>query len=173
MDEIAEKAELSKGTLYYYFSSKHDILGALQIENMDVLFEWFTEAEKDLDDPGARLIALSKTYTRFIRERLNTKCGPYILQQGFDLTKMSEEIRQKNLDRIEGIFQFIYNAIQDGMDRGIFRSDIDSVKMSLALWGAAIGIHTVSVRASGENASELAEAVSDEFFKLIPRGLMP
>lgn len=39
MDEIAEAAELSKGTLYLYYSSKEDIYLAVMMRGMKTLHE--------------------------------------------------------------------------------------------------------------------------------------
>jgi AcrR family transcriptional regulator len=38
MDEIAEEAELSKGTLYLYFKGKEDVHAQIVAKGMDVLF---------------------------------------------------------------------------------------------------------------------------------------
>ena len=43
MDEIAEEAELSKGTLYLYFKSKEGLLFAIDLRAMKILLTMFKE----------------------------------------------------------------------------------------------------------------------------------
>ena len=40
LDEIAEKAELSKGTLYFYFNGKEELYLLLLDEGLGVLIYW-------------------------------------------------------------------------------------------------------------------------------------
>jgi AcrR family transcriptional regulator len=54
IDEIAEAAELGKGTLYYYFSSKEALLEALVIETADHYFKGLLGKI----EPGADLLTI-------------------------------------------------------------------------------------------------------------------
>ncbi|MBI3459645.1 TetR/AcrR family transcriptional regulator [Candidatus Acetothermia bacterium] len=54
VDEIAEAAELGKGTLYYYFASKEDLLEALVMATADQYFKGLLDEVK----PGTNLPTL-------------------------------------------------------------------------------------------------------------------
>jgi AcrR family transcriptional regulator len=54
VDEIAAAAELGKGTLYYYFSSKEDLLEALVMATADQYFKGLM----DQIEPGADLLTI-------------------------------------------------------------------------------------------------------------------
>ena len=171
VDEIAERAELSKGTVYYYFASKHEILGTLQLENMELLHEWFEEAVAGVQDPIERLRSLAETYARYIREKLNSSHTMFLLHQDFRMAEMSGEIQGRMLAEISALFGYIQQAVKEGIDLGRIRSDLDPVKISFAFWGAAVGIHALGVKIGSLLMPDFAEAVSNEFLKLIPAGL--
>ncbi|MCD6280355.1 MAG: helix-turn-helix transcriptional regulator, partial [Deltaproteobacteria bacterium] len=44
MNQIAERAELSVGTVYIYFKNKEDLYASLQEEGLDLLYDSITKA---------------------------------------------------------------------------------------------------------------------------------
>jgi Transcriptional regulator len=70
MDDVAERAEVSKGTLYLYFESKETLLAHLLLEGLDSLYSYLEEAFAP-DRPltaDERLCRLGWAYLRFFQE---------------------------------------------------------------------------------------------------------
>ncbi|MEX0602282.1 MAG: helix-turn-helix domain-containing protein, partial [Bacteroidota bacterium] len=65
MEEIAEAAELSKGTLYLYYSSKEDLYLAVMIRGMEILYEMFAKSVSNAPTPLHAIKALGETYLEF------------------------------------------------------------------------------------------------------------
>lgn len=71
MDEIAEEAELSKGTIYLYFKSKEELLFAIDLRAIKILMSLFNETVR-ADNPAIdNLIGIGRAYVRFSREYEN------------------------------------------------------------------------------------------------------
>jgi TetR/AcrR family transcriptional repressor of nem operon len=64
MDDVASRAGVAKGTLYLYFSSKADLLGALQERELSGLMEWSIEA---LSTPAANREQLLAWHDELVR----------------------------------------------------------------------------------------------------------
>lgn len=71
MDEIAEAAELAKGGVYYYFSSKAEILYSLLHSGLDRLLQQLTEAAKSQKKPLDKLHYLICAHSKFLAENWN------------------------------------------------------------------------------------------------------
>jgi TetR/AcrR family transcriptional regulator len=171
VDEIAEAAELSKGTIYNYFASKYDILGTIQLDNMAVLHEWFERAASGVEDPRDRLRVLGMTFIKYIREKLSATYTMFVLQNNTETMEVSETLRIEIKTKVHDILGFIQDAIKDGIQRGYFRSDIDPLKMGVAFWGTAIGIHALTEKLRPEFPPEFTDSVYEEIFKVLPKGM--
>ena len=69
VDDVAARAEVSKGTVYLYFESKETILAHLLLEGLDELVAVLEEAyaaERDIA-PGERLRRLAMGYLNFFQ----------------------------------------------------------------------------------------------------------
>ena len=53
MDDVAEQSELSKATLYLYFSSKEEIYAAIYLKGQETLFKMIDKATDNISDTRA------------------------------------------------------------------------------------------------------------------------
>ena len=67
MDEVADMAELSKGTLYLYFKSKEDLQFALFMRGSDVLMDLMKKRLNEDNDGYTNLLLLAETFIAFSR----------------------------------------------------------------------------------------------------------
>jgi AcrR family transcriptional regulator len=74
-EEIAERAGLTKGALYFHFASKEDILYELVKLLMDRRRDWISEAVRAGSRPEAFFAAMMK---------FNTECGIYNARNNLD-----------------------------------------------------------------------------------------
>ncbi len=140
MDQIAEKLELSKGTLYLYFKSKDDLLLALAEKGLSLLLEEFLKVKKMKIPPGEKLRQIGITYFQFNKKHLDYL---YILQKS-----ESVDINSKNIPANYNRFvetssmchTVVADVIQEGISDGTFREDINKFEMSFILWATTSGI---------------------------------
>ncbi len=103
IDDVAEKAELSKGTIYLYFKSKEELYISVFLKGLDVLMGQFHAMRIQL--PSARADELiqevKEIYYRFFKEypeyfyinsllyhgRIKDKINPYIWAMTHQKTK--------------------------------------------------------------------------------------
>ena len=143
MDDIAEKAELSKGTLYLYFKSKEDIQFELSIKGADLLAR---EMEKDVDADKNGLENLITTGRTFINFSKNHR-GFFQLFLVFQ----SLDLRQLNIgeDKIErhfrehSLFIMIIELVRKGMNDGSLREDLNVINTATTLWSQLLGLMIV------------------------------
>jgi AcrR family transcriptional regulator len=84
MEDIADEAEVSKGTLYLYFQSKEELLAHLLLEGLDLLLTALEDEDLIPEDAsaGERIrhlaqiyIGLSETHPDYLRLMMAFDCG--------------------------------------------------------------------------------------------------
>jgi TetR/AcrR family transcriptional regulator len=68
MDDIAEAAELSKGTLYLYYRSREDLYLAVTLRGMEVMCGLFQGAVSTGESPIKHIQNLGEAYYQFFRD---------------------------------------------------------------------------------------------------------
>jgi AcrR family transcriptional regulator len=142
MDEIASKAELSKGALYLYFSSKEDLYVTVLHEGLKILFDRI-EAVFQLDLPPDQLIRRfgEVRYRYYLDYREYYRIFFFRQHRDVDVARqlLSHTLVQENLDKGMRNFQRFIGVIQKGIDQGIF-APMDPRKAAMAFWGAINGV---------------------------------
>jgi len=69
LEEIAERAEFAKGTIYGYFSSKEDLFECLITEELDLMENEIRKALQEGKDPIDKLRAIISFMFRYFTER--------------------------------------------------------------------------------------------------------
>jgi TetR/AcrR family transcriptional regulator len=83
MDDISLAAQLSKGGIYHYFSSKHEILYFISTNYMDLLLKDLERELKEIDDHFSKIrFIISRhidAYTKFTSEAKTTLHEAHLL----------------------------------------------------------------------------------------------
>ena len=142
MDEIASKAELSKGALYLYFSSKEDLYVTVLHEGLKILFDRI-EAVFQLDLPPDQLIRRfgEVRYRYYLDYREYYRIFFFRQHRDVDIARqlLSHTLVQENLEKGMRNFQRFIGVIQKGIEQGIF-APVDPRKAAVAFWGAINGV---------------------------------
>jgi len=179
MDEIAEKAELGKGTLYLYFKNKSSIYLAVCNRGSKILNGRMAKV-LTLDLPGLNLIRkLGETYLEFIRENpIYFNAFSYyesLLDQG-----LLEEspIAEKCEEHAKEAMAYIVRSLQIGMQDGSIDHSYDPKELGIIIWGASKGVvHMVHVKNKGQQYKMLEdvefslESLIGNFIELIGSGI--
>jgi AcrR family transcriptional regulator len=142
MDEIAHKAELSKGALYLYFPSKEDLYVTVLNEGLKILFERM-EAVFQLDLPPDQVIRKfgEVRYRYYLDYRDYYRIFFFREHRDVDVTRqlLSHKLIQENLEKGMRSFQRFIGIVQQGIDQRIF-APVDPRKAAAAFWGATNGV---------------------------------
>jgi len=142
MDEIAGKAELSKGALYLYFPSKEDLYATVLNEGLKILFDRIEEVFQ-LDLPPDQVIRKlgEVRYRYYLDYRDYYRIFFFHERRDVDVTRqlISHKLIQENLEKGMRSFQRFIGVIQKGIDQGIF-APVDPRKAAVAFWGATNGV---------------------------------
>ncbi len=145
IDDVATRAEVSKGTVYLYFESKEAILAFLLLEGLDTLLSRFEKATAPRKILPARrcLERLAEAYFHFCQEFPSH----FRLMMAFDHGQFREripaEVYQQIFDTSKRILQFVADVIQQGVESGEFEVD-DAWHTTGMLWAALNGVLLLS-----------------------------
>ena len=181
MDDIAEAAELSKGTLYLYFKTKELIYLGIDCRGTSILCERFAEAVATETTGREQMRAIGRAYIRFAEEfplyfqamaygerlyadNIESICGDPIL----------EACQAKERENME----IMVGTLELGVKDGSVRKDIKPMEASISLWALSNGIiqmYTNRGRQIGfKNVGiESPDFLLEIFNDFIDRGLRP
>jgi AcrR family transcriptional regulator len=134
MDDVAELAEVAKGTLYLHFKAKEDMFAALMDEGLALVVQRFGEAIDPSLPADENLRRLCQAYCRFYREE----------RQYFKLLFFCShaDVRAKTCvspGPCQGLPPLAV-VIQKGIDEGTFPPTVDPVTAAAILWASSNGI---------------------------------
>ena len=141
VDDVAARAEVSKGTIYLYFVSKEEILAHLLLEGLGLLIDEMEAACASGSRGGAEdtLTDLAMTYLGFCQSQPNY----FRLIMAFDRGRFEESIstklHSKVVDRSMHGLTLLAQTIEDGKTSGVFRVD-DSWQAAGTVWAALNGV---------------------------------
>jgi AcrR family transcriptional regulator len=139
MDQIAEEAELSKGSLYLHFASKEELYVSLLIEGLEILYDKFCEANMPAASWEAKLRRFGFTYYDFYRQYPDYFHALFFLQHGEIASKVSESLYQTCFNQGLSILNLIAQAIEEGISDGEIQNQ-NSMDQAVLLWGFINGI---------------------------------
>jgi len=144
MDDVANAAEVSKGTVYLYFPSKETILAALLQEGLTLLVEQLKAAygANQSLPAGARLRRLAKGYFDFFQ----THPHYYRLLMAFDRRKFQEavapDLYERILTRSTRGLAYVVQAIEQGIADGDFVVE-DPKQAASVIWAMLHGVYII------------------------------
>ncbi|USG64249.1 TetR family transcriptional regulator [Brevibacillus ruminantium] len=120
VSRIAKEAKVADGTIYLYFENKDDILISLFNEKMGAFIE-----------EGRGRLEQAESIEQKLYILVHTHLGQ--LSRDPELAKVTQiELRQSNPEISEGIgtvmkqyFNLIEELVKEGIEKGVFRPDID------------------------------------------------
>lgn len=156
MDEIAERAELSKGTLYLYYKSKEDLYLTVGLRGAEILYQMFVDATPEHLGVIKRIVALGDAYFQFTHKYKDH----FRLYQYAESTQLHRQVS----DEMQGackaadrkIWGLVINIIQQGIDEGMIAKDIEPAQAALILWACNVSL----IRLMDQNESFCKEQLN-------------
>jgi len=144
MDQIAERAELAKGTIYIYFKSKEEVYFSLLLNGQDILINMLTDMKKQEPPPDQLLRETAKTLFRFYSEHTSYFRIFMVMQHEDMQAKLSPELSQQLNEQATTILNLLSNQIQRAVDAGSFNS-VSPWHVANILWGSFTGITQLAI----------------------------
>lgn len=179
MDEVAERAEVSKGSLYHYFKNKTDVVLGICTKATDMLSGQIADVlTKDI--PGIEMVyTIGETFLNFVRSHPEFFRSMRFFDSLKDTNQLGEseyiEMCQGNMNTS---FTSMVRAIQIGMHDGSINSDYDAKELAVLLWSTSQGLvnmaylhqNTPHFQLLEENEIEV-DALFEGYMKLIGCGI--
>jgi len=140
MDSVAERAEVSKGTLYLYFESKESLLAQLLLEGLEDLIGELDRACRRTSAMAAddQLRALARAYLTFFRK--DPQYFPFLMamDRGRFQDAIPSELYQAILEAsLEGL-NLAVGVVARGCREGTFEC-YDAQKAACVFWASLNG----------------------------------
>jgi len=174
MEEVAKEAEYSKGTLYLYFKSKEDLYLAITVRGMKILEKMFRDDLSSTENGMCKTRKMGETYFEFAHKYPDYfNAMVYYESAGIKINEDNvyaltcEEQGNKTL-------QPVAEAVQEGINDGSIRPELDPLQVATILWAHCTGIITV-VALRGKHIEEhhgvKVQDLIDLSFEMIGRSL--
>jgi AcrR family transcriptional regulator len=154
VEEIAKTLHMTKGSLYYYFKNKEEILFFCHDYSVDILLGLLAKAESDTLPPDEKLRRLVFDFVHMILDELN---GTALTQ---DLQALSPTLLRRIIAKRDRFDRGIRRILQEGMDSGIFASG-DPKLLTFAMLGAVNWIVRWFDPSGAATSDQIARAFAD------------
>lgn len=138
ISKISKRAELSVGTIYFYYKNKAEIFIALQEEGLAMLYSTILQISKQNYEHKTKLTEIALAYYKFSQDQkdyfdiINYFLSSPIVFFEPDLKNQIDMSGHKILIVIRGV-------ILDGISQGVFRED-DPYKFAIMFFGTIHGL---------------------------------
>jgi len=138
INQIAKRAELSIGAIYFYYKDKEEIFAALQVEGLELLYRTINQAIDKKSTPEKKIRSVAQAYLRFSEEHKN-----YFDIINYFLTSpntiFSPELKKEIDERGNASISTLTAAIQEGIDKKLFKKG-DPRRQAIILWSTFNGV---------------------------------
>lgn len=134
LDEIAEKAELAKGTLYGYFENKEDLFFSVLEETIHNLEKVIKETSSSELSPPDKISVMIKNILRLFEENVDLMQLMTRNQPGLLMHKMQDKMKV----HFRNLIKSVSGVLQDGIQNGSF-GKIDTEKSAAAFFNLIHG----------------------------------
>lgn len=140
MDEIAERAELGKSTLYLYYKSKEDLYLAVTMRGGEILYSILKESASTDEPSVKRIWNMGEAYLSYFKQYRHYFRMYYFFENSQLHSQVSPEMNQACADKDRRIWGTVIETIQQAIDEGLFKSDIVPVKAAVMFWSNCNGL---------------------------------
>jgi AcrR family transcriptional regulator len=167
VEDIAQRAGLSKGALYHHFSSKQELFLALFSEMMEGFIALMTRAMEQSPSASQALRAAVRQFVEGFEQQ------PGLMRGMFDLYLLAVReplFRKQIMGYYEQMVEAAGGVIQSGIDSGEFATEIDAREVAWVFFTSGDGLFLIHLSLDDE------ERVIPRFELLLEiflRGLRP
>ena len=173
VDNIAAKAEVSKGSVYLYFKSKEEIYTQILINDNIAAFEDLKNKFSAKEAPAAELLlGFADNYINyFLNDNELFRILMTFMLHADDMI-LTDEQNSQLLQTTNDNIHFVSEILQKGVDSGEFSPTINIRQAQNAIWGLLNGV--ISLYLFVGNPAKRAETIHSTVknsFNIIIKGL--
>ncbi|HPC87005.1 MAG TPA: TetR/AcrR family transcriptional regulator [Smithellaceae bacterium] len=136
--QIAKRAELSIGAIYFYYKDKEEIFAALQVEGLELLYRTINQAIDKKSTPEKKIRSVAQAYLSFSEDHKS-----YFDIINYFLTSpgtIFSPVLKKEIDAHgNASISTLAAAIQEGIDKQLFKK-VDPRRQAIILWATFNGM---------------------------------
>ncbi len=173
MDDIADQAELSKGTLYLYFKSKEDLHMAVASKAITILKSITDEVNQFRGSALEKLLQIGRACIEFSNSHPDQMKAIMSLE-GFELQSISYTVQEmKDMIYKESPVGLVIRIVEQGVGEKLIRNDIPPLLIAHTLWMQVLSvIRFVIMKKSLFEMLDLSPAqVYESHFELVLNGI--
>jgi len=140
VENIARKAELSKGSIYLYFSSKREIYTQILLNDIDKFNKKSSLIFQNGKSAAELVMVFAFIYVDFfLNDRELFRIMMTFMLNTEDMN-LAETVNQNIIEVTNNTVKIIETILQQGIEKGEFPSDINLRLSRNAIWGLLNGI---------------------------------
>lgn len=144
MEDIADQAQLGKGTLYLYFKTKEDLLLAMALRHQRALLAIFEDVVAEPAPGVAQLRRLLSAWTDHMSASPNRL--RMVIARWITATPFQDEGGEEFRNNVRQIFGIMCGAVARGQGDGSVRADLPPERLAIQLWSGANGALLMSLK---------------------------
>lgn len=169
MNQIAELAEIGVATIYSYYKNREDLLAALQVKGLNLLYSKLEKACKKETDSANKLKTAAMVYLKF-----SNKNKDYFNIINYFLSAPGQiftpNIKAQVDQHGNKIFAIVEKFIKEGIESRVFKN-VDPRRHSVLFWATLYGLtHFKKLENTilkGETFKDLFEYSVDNFISTL------
>ncbi|NUN69670.1 MAG: TetR/AcrR family transcriptional regulator [Bacteroidetes bacterium] len=134
MDEIAETAELAKGTLYLYYRSKEDLYLAVMMRGLILLRTMFEAVITRQLTTVRTMVEFMATFTGFFEQHRNY----FRMFHFFNTPQFHKQVSEAMMAECDRCNHTLWTLVTGVLDRGkaegTIRTDLSAIEIAVVLW---------------------------------------
>jgi len=142
MEDVANEAELSKGTLYLYFKSKEELHWAIMKRGFFIMGDDMAKAIHDEKNGYENLIALGQAFIQFTIDQKNY-FEAILFFEGKDFQKMDMDPCHFEEFFKNSPVKLLHEQVEKGIADGSLRTDYSVNALATTLWAQTLGLMQV------------------------------
>jgi len=174
MDDVAEEAELSKGTLYLYFKSKEEIHWEITQRHIQKVVKDMEQAMDPSKNAIENLLTMAKVFVNHFEED-NVEAHSILFFQTSDLKTLNLDMEEINKAFInDSPIHMVTEYVKKGVEEGLIRNDIPVAALSSTLWAQLLGVmQIITVKKELFELIEVKnEDIIESHLKLVLNGIL-
>jgi TetR/AcrR family transcriptional regulator len=140
MDEIAETAELSKGTLYLYCKCKEDLYLGVMMRGIQILYDRLAAVISENEPVPQVLVRLAQEFFDFFTTHRHYFRMLHFLETRQLHKEATEEMQQSCRALNQKTWDMVVELLRHGIRDGSVRADLNPAEVLVILWSSATAL---------------------------------
>ena len=173
MDDVAEKAELSKGTLYLYFKSKEDLHMAVARKSIRILRAITLKATEGEGNALQKLGRMGRATVEFSRTDPDRMRSIMTLEEIEPQALSITAADLQNMIYKESTVGTVMQLVELGVEEKVIRADVPAFLVAHTLWMTVLSVvRFVTMKPGLFEALELSQdQILESHFELVLNGI--